>query len=145
MADPPFDAQQGVRRTTVILLVIIILLVIWYVVSDRLTPYSSVARVKAYVIAVVPDVSGYLEKVPVKKNQLVGPGDTLLQVERKRFTFALKENLRGRFLRVTEDVGGRRDTIIIPATGLEEFREAFEHIMDANDDAGPCESFPDDD
>jgi hypothetical protein len=44
-----------------------------------------------------------------------------LQIERKLFVFALKENPRGRFLRITEDVGGRRDTIIVPATGLEEF------------------------
>jgi hypothetical protein len=44
-----------------------------------------------------------------------------LQVERKTFVFALKENPRGRFLRITEDVGGRRDTIIIPSTGLDEF------------------------
>jgi hypothetical protein len=68
-----------------------------------------------------------------------------VQVERKRFTFSLKENLRGRFLRVTEDVGGRRDTIIIPATGLDQIHEALEHAMDANDEAGPCESYPDDD
>ncbi len=44
-----------------------------------------------------------------------------IQVERKMFVFALKENPRGRFLRITEDVNGRRDTIIVPATGLEEF------------------------
>jgi hypothetical protein len=44
-----------------------------------------------------------------------------LQIERKAFVLALKENPRGRFLRITEDVGGRRDSIIIPATGLEEF------------------------
>ncbi len=44
-----------------------------------------------------------------------------IQIERKTFVFALKENPRGRFLRITEDVNGRRDTIIIPATGLDEF------------------------
>ena len=48
-----------------------------------------------------------------------------LQIERKTFVFALKENPRGRFLRITEDVGGRRDTIIIPATGLDEFKQAI--------------------
>ena len=37
-----------------------------------------------------------------------------LQIERKTFVLTLKENPRGRFLRITEDVGGRRDTIIIP-------------------------------
>ena len=91
MADPPFDAQQGVRRTTVILLVIIILLVIWYVVSDRVTPYSSVARVKANIVPVVPDVSGYVVEVPVKKNQLLQAGDPLLQIEKKRFEIAVEQ------------------------------------------------------
>ena len=91
MADPPFDAQQGVRRTTIILLVIIVLLFVWYIVSDRLTPHSSVARVKAYIVAVVPDVSGYVVEVPVKKNQLIKPGETLLQIEKKRFELAVEE------------------------------------------------------
>jgi len=48
-----------------------------------------------------------------------------VQIERKTFIFTLKENPRGRFLRISEDAGGRRDTIIIPATGLEEFRKLF--------------------
>jgi hypothetical protein len=52
-----------------------------------------------------------------------------LQIERKSFAFALKENPRGRFLRITEDVGGRRDTIIIPATGLEEFKKLIEEMV----------------
>ena len=52
-----------------------------------------------------------------------------LQIERKSFAFALKENPRGRFLRITEDVGGRRDTIIIPATGLEEFKKVIEDLV----------------
>ena len=46
-----------------------------------------------------------------------------IQVERKQFFFDLKENPRGRFLKITEDVGGRRDTIIVPSTGLEQFRD----------------------
>src|SRR2546426_4836296 len=49
-----------------------------------------------------------------------------IQIERKSFVFALKENPRGRFLRITEDVGGRRDTIIIPAPGLDEFKKVLE-------------------
>ena len=46
------------------------------------------------------------------------------------FVFALKENPRGRFLRITEDVSGRRDTIIIPAPGLEDFTLVRERILD---------------
>lgn len=58
-----------------------------------------------------------------------------VQIERKQFFFDLKENPRGRFLKITEDVGGRRDTIIIPATGLELFREALDKAIEAGQGA----------
>ncbi len=54
-----------------------------------------------------------------------------IQIERKTFLLVLKENPRGRFLRITEDVGGRRDTIIIPAPGLEEFSKLLEEMVKA--------------
>lgn len=60
-----------------------------------------------------------------------------VQIERKTFVLALKENLRGRFLRITEDVGGRRDTIIIPATGLEDFRKLLDEMVQASAETPP--------
>lgn len=59
-----------------------------------------------------------------------------LSVERKNFFFDLKENPRGRFLRITEDVNGRRDTIIIPAPGLEEFRRVIDLMIEATPPSG---------
>ncbi|HMO05345.1 MAG TPA: DNA-binding protein [Kiritimatiellia bacterium] len=59
-----------------------------------------------------------------------------IQIERKQFFFDLKENPRGRFLRITEDVGGRRDTIIIPSTGLEQFLEVISRAIKVNQEAG---------
>lgn len=53
-----------------------------------------------------------------------------IQVERKMFFLDLKENQRGRFLKITEDVNGRRDTIIIPASGLPDILEAIEDILE---------------
>lgn len=53
-----------------------------------------------------------------------------IEVERKSFFFDLKENDRGRFLRITEDVRGRRDTIIIPAPGLQDFRDAIDEMLE---------------
>jgi hypothetical protein len=46
-----------------------------------------------------------------------------MQLERRAVTFALKKNPHGRFLRISEEVGGRRNSIIIPAEGLEEFKK----------------------
>jgi len=59
-----------------------------------------------------------------------------IAVERKQFMFDLKENPRGKFLRITEDVNGRRDTIIIPAPGLEDFAKALEGMIAAYKTAG---------
>ena len=54
-----------------------------------------------------------------------------IQIERKSFILALKENPRGRFLRITEDIGTRHSTIIIPAPGLEDFRRVVEQLAQA--------------
>lgn len=48
--------------------------------------------------------------------------------DRKTFFIDLKENNRGRFLKITEDVGGRRDTIILPVSALSEFVAALQQI-----------------
>jgi hypothetical protein len=52
-----------------------------------------------------------------------------IQIERKTFAFSLKQNPRGQFLRITEGTDGRRDTIIVPATGLEEFKRVLEIMI----------------
>ena len=59
-----------------------------------------------------------------------------IAVERKTFVFDLRENPRGRFLRITEDANGRRDSIVIPAPGLEEVRRVLEGIIAADRAAG---------
>jgi PurA ssDNA and RNA-binding protein len=67
-------------------------------------------------------------KPPVQEDTL---NSGKVQIERKTFVFTLKENPRGRFLRITEDVNGRRDTIIIPSTGLEEFQKLLDEMVKA--------------
>ena len=58
-----------------------------------------------------------------------------IQIERKVFVFSLKEKPRGRFLRITEDVSGRRDTIIIPAPGLAEFKKIVDEMVKVSSEA----------
>lgn len=62
------------------------------------------------------------------RNEKVIASDRV-QIERKQFFFDFKENASGRFLRITEEVGSHRDTIIVPATGLQLFRESLDHII----------------
>jgi hypothetical protein len=78
--------------------------------------------------------SGHAHKPAVVEDTL---RSDKVQIERKTFLFTLKENPRGRFLRITEDVSGRRDTIIIPATGLEEFRKVFDEMIRTSAETPP--------
>lgn len=50
--------------------------------------------------------------------------------DRKIFFLDLKENTRGRFLKITEDVGGRRDTIMLPAAAFRDFADALERLIE---------------
>lgn len=74
---------------------------------------------------------GYSSKPPVVEDTLK---TDKIQIERKTFVFTLKENPRGRFLRITEDVNGRRDTIIVPASGLADFRRILDEIIQLADE-----------
>ena len=56
-----------------------------------------------------------------------------LQVERKVITLILRENPRGRFLRIIEEVNGRRDMVVIPAAGLRGLRDALDRIIDTDE------------
>ena len=53
--------------------------------------------------------------------------------DRKIFFLDLKENDRGRFVKITEDVRGRRDTIMVPEEVLDDFIDALHDIADVND------------
>jgi hypothetical protein len=77
-----------------------------------------------------PHTNGF-SKPPVAEDTLKSDK---VQIERKTFVFTLKENPRGRFLRITEDVNGRRDTIIIPATGLAEFKKLIDDMLRTSDE-----------
>ena len=71
---------------------------------------------------------------PIVPEETLKSGQVI--VERKTFVFTLKENARGCFLRITEEAGHRRDKIIIPSSGLVEFRHVLDEMVKA---AAPSE------
>ncbi len=53
-----------------------------------------------------------------------------LQIERKHFHVEFRQNERGKFLRITEEAHGRRNTIIVPSTGVDELTAAIEEVIE---------------
>ena len=84
---PPKDP---VRKWTLIVLALCGVLMIYYIIADRVTPYTTQARVNALVVPIAPEVSGTVTEVAVKSNQLVEQGDLLFQVDRERYELAVE-------------------------------------------------------
>ena len=55
------------------------------------TPWTRDGRVRADIINVAADVTGYVVAVPVKDNQLVKKGDVLLQIDPQHYQIAVKQ------------------------------------------------------
>lgn len=52
-----------------------------------------------------------------------------IDIESKRFFFDVKENHKGKYLRITELSGGR-SCIVIPLGGIELFKESLGEVID---------------
>jgi multidrug resistance efflux pump len=82
-------AVDPVRRWTLIILGLCVVLMVYYLVADRITPYTTQARVHAVVVPIAPEVSGTVTDVAVTSNQAVAAGDLLFQIDRARYELAV--------------------------------------------------------
>jgi multidrug resistance efflux pump len=83
---------KGTRIGTVILLVLIFGSLLWYFAADRLTPYSSQARVQAFVVPVAAEVAGKVQAVHVKNNDDVERGQPLFEIDPTQYQIALQRS-----------------------------------------------------
>ena len=66
-------------------LLVIAALVVYYVLSDRYTPFTTDAFVQAFVIQVTARVEGQVVRVDVQENQPVKKGDLLFEIDPRPF------------------------------------------------------------
>ena len=89
---PPSKPGKGSRRGAIVVLILIVVSLAWYFVSDRLTPYTSQARVQAFVVPVAAQVAGTVVKVYVKNNDDVQPGQRLFDIDPTQYRIALQRS-----------------------------------------------------
>ena len=63
----------------------------------------------------------------MKNNDLLHTEKIL--ADRKTFYLDLKENIRGKVVKITEDASGRRHTVMVPSEILDEFIDALLDIQ----------------
>jgi multidrug resistance efflux pump len=83
------EEKSSIKKITLIIFSITVLFFIWYILSDRFTPYTDQARIKGLITPVTAQVSGYITKVNIKLNSIVKAGDTLFQLDKYPFEIAV--------------------------------------------------------
>ncbi len=86
-AKAPMDP---VRKWTLIVLGACVVLMIWYLRSDRVTPYTNQARVHALVVPIAAQVSGIITDVAIANNEYVSADQELFRIDRNQYQLAVE-------------------------------------------------------
>ena len=84
------EAEATVKKGTAGVLLVIAISLIWYLMSDRFTPYTQQARIQGYVVGVAPKVAGIVTEVWVKNDHEVEAGQALFQIDPEPYEIAYR-------------------------------------------------------
>ena len=88
-ASPGPQRMDPVRKWVLIFGAFCLFLLVWYMVGDRFTPFTTQARVNAFVVPIAPQVAGEILSVDVRTNQMVKKGQQLAQINPARYQLAV--------------------------------------------------------
>lgn len=126
MNAPSSSPGQASRRTAIGLVVVIVLLIGFYLVTDRVTPYTSQARVQAFVIPVAAEVTGQIKKVYVRDNQRVAMGEPLFELDPEPYDIALAR-ARSDYATVLSSVKASGESVVAAKAGLQAATTAYQN------------------
>jgi multidrug resistance efflux pump len=98
--------------------VLILSSLILYFVGDRLTPYTSQARIQAFVVPVASEVSGKVQKVHVRNNDEVQSGQPLFDVDTDSYRIAL-QRARSDYDSVRRSVNASHEAVAAAVASLQ--------------------------
>lgn len=84
------EPMDPVRKWTLIVLGACVVLMFWYLVADRVTPYTTQARVHALVVPVASQVSGIVVDVFAANNEYVKAGQELFRIDPNTYQLAVE-------------------------------------------------------
>jgi len=108
---------RAMRATVMTSLILAALIFVWYLVADRITPYTSNVRVKAMVIDIVPQVSGQVTAVAVSNGQVVERGELLARIDRRPYQLEV-DQARAELELATQSVGAGSSGIEVAVANL---------------------------
>jgi len=83
--------KSSVKKGVALVLLICLIILLLHVLSDKFTPYTSDARINAFIVAIAPQVSGTLTEVNVENNQIVEENQILAVIDSSKYEFAVEQ------------------------------------------------------
>ena len=121
------NTNDPVKKITRIALIIIAIVFIWYVVADRLAPWTDQARVQAYVVPIVSQVAGRVIEVNVGKDQEVKQGEVLLKIDPADYQLAV-DNAETELELVGQDIGSDTAAVATAQSKVVQAQTNVDHI-----------------
>lgn len=115
------------KKTIRIAGVIALVIFAWYLMADRQTPFTGNARVKAVVVPVVPQVSGYLTAISVSNGSVVNTGDILAVVDPEPYKIAVAK-ARADLESATSDVGASSAEVELAQSNVARAQIALDNV-----------------
>lgn len=125
--DKIVETNDPVKRITHIVLIVIAIMFVWYVVADRLAPWTDQARVQAYVVPVVSQVAGRVVEINVGKDQEVQQGDVLLKIDPSDYQLAV-DNAETELELAGQDIGAGTASVATAQAKVVEHQANVEHF-----------------
>ncbi len=116
-----------VRKFSKYILYLALFLFAWYVVADRLAPWTDQARLQTYVIPIVSQVSGRVIEVNVDKDQIVKPGDVLLRIDPTDYELAV-ETAESSLELAGQEIGAGTASVTTAQAGVVVAETQLEHV-----------------
>jgi multidrug resistance efflux pump len=88
-ASPP-EPGRSARTGALVVVALIVVSLVLYFIGDRWTPYTSQARVQAFVVPVAAEVSGKVLSVHIHNDDDVRPQQPLFEIDPEQYTIALQ-------------------------------------------------------
>ena len=88
VADAP---KSKVKAWTALVLLLCLIIFVLHILSDKFSPYTGNGRIEAFVIPIVPQVSGTLTEVNVENNEFVKEDQVLAVIDSSKYELAVEQ------------------------------------------------------
>ncbi|MEZ9711097.1 HlyD family secretion protein [Vibrio breoganii] len=123
-AEEPHDPVKKITRNVFI---VVGLIFVWYLFADRHTPWTDEARVQAYVIPIIPQVSGKILEVNVAQDDVIERGSQLFRIDPADYELSV-ELAESELEIAGQEIGAGMASVVTAQAGLVEAQTNLEHV-----------------